>query len=364
MATTCNRCRCERAFLIMLPTTAEKIPAKSLIRLIWATSLMSSVFIFTFLMAMTNDLGEAINRFFEAFLFASLTGFCNLLLITAFPKHSDKADRSVSIKFYFFSYLGAFIIGALTRILYPAVTGLPWESANSPEEWDFIPAIISIIALNSLILILQNLVILQHKKVRSEIENLELKSSVNETANLLLRQQIHPHFLFNSLNTIKALYNEDHKQGEDYLIHLANFLRTAISNQASTTVPVKKELEFCLDYLKMQKIRFDKALDYIVQIDDETIQTKFLPYFSLQPLVENVLKHNDLTEERPIVITIEAREGYIRVSNNLQPRKYKDSSTGHGLSNLSERCRQLGSEDIRIEANTSTFSVSIKLLNQ
>ena len=323
-------------------------------------SLMSSILIFMFLLAVKEGINEALYRFFEALLFLSLTGFFNLWLRNFFPASTDCTDRSGAVKFYLSSYSAAIVIWAVSKIIYPAVTGLPRE-----DEWFiFTPSILAVIALNSLILILQNLVIIQHKKTKSEIENLLLKANASETANLLLRQQIHPHFLFNSLNAIKALYNEDHKQGEAYLIYLAKFLRTSISNQTSTIVPLKSELEFCLDYLKMQKIRFDKALDYVIKIDEKTVETKYLPYFSLQPLVENVLKHNDLTEERPIIITIESVEGYLRVSNNLQPKKYKDHSTGHGLSSLMERYRLLGGNDIRIELDDSNFSVSIELLNR
>jgi sensor histidine kinase YesM len=344
--------------------TLEKIPVKNLVRLNWVSSLMSSILIFTFLLATKEDLHEAINRFFEALLFLTSTGFCNLLLLMAFTKSSEPSKKSISIKFFFCSYLSAIIIWAGTKMLYSVITGLSWKNQEFSDRWNLIPSILAVLALNTLILILQHLVVLQHRKVRDELENLQLKANASETANLLLRQQIHPHFLFNSLNTIKSLYNEDHKQGEAYLIHLANFLRISISNQTSTTVPVKNELEFCLDYLKMQKIRFDTALNYVVNIDDETVQTKFLPYFSLQPLVENVLKHNDLTEDWPIMITIEAIDGYLRVSNNQQPKKYKEPSTGQGLSNLSERYKLLGSDDIRINSDNSTFSVSVKLLSQ
>lgn len=197
-----------------MPGAAEKTPVKCLIRPNWVISLMSSVFIFTFLSAITNDLGKAVNPFFEAFLFTAATSFCNLALLAVFPKYSDAADKLVNVKFYFSSYLGAFVIGTMTMLLYPALTGLQWRNG----EFHFLPATISILTLNSLILTLQKIVILQRKKVRSEIENLQLKSNASETANLLLRQQIHPHFLFNSSSTIKSLYNEDHKQGEDTLL--------------------------------------------------------------------------------------------------------------------------------------------------
>jgi LytS/YehU family sensor histidine kinase len=84
----------------------------------------------------------------------------------------------------------------------------------------------------------------------------------------------------------------------------------------------------------------------------------------LQPLVENVLKHNDLTEERPILITIKESDGYITVSNNVQLRSYKEISTGQGLSNLAERYRLLGEKEIVIHSDNHFFTVGIKTLDK
>jgi len=127
---------------------------------------------------------------------------------------------------------------------------------------------------------------------------------------------------------------------------------------------VNNELAFCLDYLKMQKIRFGAALDYSISISEQTIQSRYLPFFSLQPLVENALKHNDLTEERPIHITIKEEDGYLSVTNNLQLRSYKENSTEQGLSNLAERYRLMGEDTIVISSDNQFFTVRIKILEK
>ncbi|NRF38052.1 sensor histidine kinase [Pedobacter foliorum] len=250
----------------------------------------------------------------------------------------------------------------MVKTLYSVVTGQKWEGEGPNLYQSYALAVLSIWILNTMILVLQNLVILQQRKTQTEIENLQLKANMSETANLLLRQQIHPHFLFNALNTVKSLYKNDFKQGENYLVHLANFLRVSISNQTTTTTLIKNELEFCLDYLKMQSIRFGTAMEYAIDISQEHIEKGYLPFFSLQPLVENALKHNSLTEESPILITIKDENGYLLVSNNLQPRSYKETSTGQGLLNLAERYRLLGEDAIIISADNSFFTVKIKIL--
>ncbi|WP_158275285.1 sensor histidine kinase [Pedobacter sp. HMWF019] len=273
-------------------------------------------------------------------------------------------DLYLKIKFYFCSYLSTVAIWILVKTLYSIVTGFKWEGDGPHIYMAYILGVLAVCIMNTFVLILQNTVILQYKKAQSEIENLQLKANRSETANLLLRQQIHPHFLFNALNTVKSLYKRDFQQGEDYLVHLANFLRVSISNQTTKTTLIKNELEFCLDYLIMQKIRFGTALNYTIDISEQTIQNRYLPFFSLQPLIENALKHNDLTEERPILITIRESDGYLSVSNNLQPKSYKEPSTGQGLSSLAERYHLLGEAEIIITSDQAFFTIKLKTLDQ
>jgi two-component system, LytTR family, sensor kinase len=343
---------------------SNQLPAKSLVKLNWIVSLMCSVVIFTFLLSTTGDMGEAMRCFFQALIFFSLTSFANLFLLNAAASRKKDGAKLLTRKFYALSFTVAIAIGIFTRVFYGAVAGTQSSSEVQQEYWQHAPVILAVITLNSLIIIIQNLIIVQQKRVTSEFENLQLIARASETENLLLRQQIHPHFLFNSLTTIKSLYNIDPKQGERYLVHLANFLRVAISNQTATTALIKDELEFCLDYLKMQETRFGAALTHSISIEQETIDSKYLPYFCLQPLVENVLKHNDLTESRPIKISIQQDGQNLRISNNMQPRRYKEPSTGFGLSNLTERYRLLGSDDIAITSDDRNFTVTIKILDK
>ncbi len=340
------------------------LPLKNLKRLNWMISFMTALLAFIFLSTVTHDIYTLSLRFLQVILFMSAQSFANVFLLRIFINKSQPGLQYSKIKFYVSSYITTIAIWLCVRALYSYQTGIRWEGEGANVMQAYCLAIVAIFVLNTLILTLQNLVILQHNKAQSEIENLQLQANISETANLLLRQQIHPHFLFNALNTIKSLYKQDLQQGEDYLVHLANFLRVSISNHTTKTTLIKNELEFCLDYLKMQKIRFGIALDYSIIIPEEIIENKYLPFFSLQPLVENALKHNDLTEECPILITITEENGYLLVANNIQPRNYKETSTGQGLSNLAERYRLLGAEEIKISSDNFFFTVGIKILDK
>lgn len=319
---------------------------------------MTSLLVFLFVNVAAHNIFFSFTRFCENLVYMLILTFGNLLLRQVFEQ-----GRLHKYVFYLCSYLIAILDFGLIVMLYSWLTGTKWEGANNLSS-SLSLAFISTIIFNSLVLVLQNLFILQRKQVRHEMENLQLKASVNEAANLLLRQQIHPHFLFNALSTIKSLYKEDSQQGEEYLVHLADFLRASISNQQSVKSVIADELAFCHSYVSMQQLRFGTSFTYAVEISAHTIHNSYLPYFSLQPLIENALKHNTHTEQAPIHITIKEADGYIIVRNNIQENLYREHSTGSGLFNLSERYGLLGEGNIGITYGDGYFSVSLKILKK
>ena len=262
---------------------------------------------------------------------------------------------------YLLSYTISPFVYLIIWILFESVV------SDEPHQWrhaSFLAIIfLSSFIMNTVIIVLYDYNFLQHSKMQSEFENLELKAIISETANQVLKQQIHPHFLFNVLNTVKTLYKQDLQQGETYLVHLANFLRASLSNPAARIVRLEDELQLCWDYIEMQRIRFGKALTYQANLPAAIVQQKFVPHFSLQALLENAIKHNDLTEESPLNIQIMEDGAYIKVINNLQPRHFKEPSTGQGLSNLAERYRLLTGDEIHITQSENCFAVRIKLLD-
>jgi len=196
----------------------------------------------------------------------------------------------------------------------------------------------------------------------AELESSRLKTIHAEAANQLLRQQIQPHFLFNALSTLKSLYDLDKESGDEYLIRLSNFLRFNLTTSKADIIPLKEELKHCLDYLEMQKIRLDTALNFTYIISDEALEVGYLPVFALQPLLENAIKHNEITHEFPLNIQIEQKGDRIRVTNNLKLKKMPEESSGTGLFNLIERYQILSGDEVIILNNECEFSVSIKIL--
>lgn len=283
--------------------------------------------------------------------------FINLGMLAFFKKKSNTSSINYKVKFLALSYSLSFMVFLIVTTSYATIQQIPVSLFSIIYKF-----IISILT-NTLILALQNYVILNDEKAKVDIENSQLKAAKTEASNQLLRQQIHPHFLFNALNILKSLYRVDNKSGEEYLIHLSNFLRASVSTNNIKVIPINDELKLCEDYLEMQRIRFGKALTYSISISDEVIKTGFLPSFSIQPLLENAIKHNELTEESPLSIQIRQESNRIVVINNLKLKITNEASTGIGLTNLSERYRILANDDIVISEGNDCFSVSIKILS-
>ena len=230
------------------------------------------------------------------------------------------------------------------------------------HEVNFHFHVILFVAVNAVIIILQDLIVSREKNAVMKLENQELRLKNIEAANQQLKQQIHPHFLFNSLSTLKSLMTANPESAEDYLVRLSEFLRSSLSSHALNTIPLDDELHLCANYLEMQKIRFGEALRFVIDVPGEVQTLYHLPAFSLQMLAENAIKHNIFTLDRPLIITISWENGVINVSNNLQKKDAGTGGTGVGLANLQERYRILSGNDLIIEETTDTFSVRIKAL--
>ncbi len=229
----------------------------------------------------------------------------------------------------------------------------------------FFPQFIHALTINMIILVVCELFLLTLRKQKIETENQLLRQSNLEARNNQLKMQLHPHFLFNSLNTLRLLMKKDVQKAEHYLLQLANVLRFSTSTAHDSLVTLKDELQFCLTYLEMQKTRFQSMLTYTVVNEElKTVEGK-LPVYALLTLVENAIKHNTLSNESPLHISIEYDKATnsITVRNNRQPKAYKERSTKVGLQNLAERYRLLANESISIDPGKDDFAVTLKILS-
>ncbi|SKB60109.1 Histidine kinase [Sphingobacterium nematocida] len=202
----------------------------------------------------------------------------------------------------------------------------------------------------------------EHAKVHHKLERSRLERSREEAINLMMRQQIQPHFLFNALATLKTLIVKDPGMAQNYLVQLSDFLRITIASvKNGELASIDQEIKLCEDYLNMQKIRFGEALHYQVDVSLD-VREKQLPIFSIQPLVDNVLKHNSFTVQNPVRICVDERDGWIVVRNNKNIQYQKVESNGSGLRNLVERYKYLFVQGVEIDESNDFFEVRIRIL--
>jgi two-component system LytT family sensor kinase len=269
------------------------------------------------------------------------------------------SDQVLKFRVYRFllSYLSGFVIFVLIYL-----GTCPLTNFESGILLKYYPVfIVESIIFTTLIMIFHGLVFVQFDRNKTKLENANLKIKSAEAANLLLKQQIHPHFLFNSLHTIKVLYKDDLLLGEEYLVQLADFLRTAISNTKAISASFEEELALFENYLNLQKMRFGDALSWQINIADEESLSIQIPAFFLQPLAENAIKHNYFSKKQPLIISVEQIGNIVIVSNGINKKKYVDTSIGTGLLNISERYQIFSGNELGTEDDGSIFKVSFKL---
>lgn len=193
----------------------------------------------------------------------------------------------------------------------------------------------------------------------SRIENQLLKQENLEARLNLLKQQVNPHFLFNSLSTLRTIAPD--APTKKYVMQLASVYRYLLGSEQEHLTALEKELEFTRSYLYILQERFEHGLRVEIEIP-ETILGLSIPPYSLQILVENAVKHNIVSEDAPLMIRIYLESEMLCVENNVLPRMSVEESTGKGLNNIKERYRLLSSREIEIIDNNTRFIVKLPLL--
>lgn len=176
-----------------------------------------------------------------------------------------------------------------------------------------------------------------------------------------LKSQINPHFLFNSLNALVSLINNDRDLAVQYTKKLSAVYRYVLTQDQQDTVTVRDEAGFIGNYSDILRTRFSQGLEFRFDIRPSDMD-RAVPPMSLQLLVENAVKHNAVSSGQPLVIHISTDGEYLCVSNNINPRLSSSSWTGIGLENLSRKYAILAGRDITVMHDNNTFTVKLPLL--
>ena len=199
-------------------------------------------------------------------------------------------------------------------------------------------------------------------ELRKSVEEKEMLKRESLKAQLnALKTQVNPHFLFNNLNTLSSIIPEDPKLAVDFVQQLSRVYRHILEVQDEQIIPLKDELDVMKAYAFLLKTRFGDNLDITVNVPEEKFSKRIVP-LSLQILMENAIKHNIVSAEKPLKIDVFAENGKLVVSNNLQKKNQLNESTGIGLNNIRNRCKLLCNGKVEVIENGSSFTVSIPLI--
>lgn len=177
-----------------------------------------------------------------------------------------------------------------------------------------------------------------------------------------LKNQVDPHFMFNSLNTLSHFIGEDPKKARLFLENLADMYRYILKSKDVELVRLEEEQRFLQNYTDLLQMRFGKALSLQWTLPAES-EEWFIPPISLQILVENAVKHNELSEKSPLPVHISLENGYIRVENAKSAKPvFAQNSLAVGLKNLDERFRLITGKGIEVVDEGGVFGVELPLV--
>ncbi|MEJ1223688.1 2TM domain-containing protein [Sediminicola sp. 1XM1-17] len=176
-----------------------------------------------------------------------------------------------------------------------------------------------------------------------------------------LKNQLDPHFLFNSLNVLTSLIEEDPAQAQKFTTSLSKVYRYVLEQKNKDLVTVDEELEFAKTYVRLLKMRFEDSIVFNIPERSNSPEAKIIP-LSLQLLLENAVKHNVVTSKRPLTINVFEKNGMLCVSNNLQEKQVVKKSSGVGLHNIRQRYQILTDKKVIINKTASEFSVQLPML--
>lgn len=177
-----------------------------------------------------------------------------------------------------------------------------------------------------------------------------------------LKQQINPHFLFNSLNILDYLVQEQEtERASTFIRKLANIYRYMLRNDEKPLVKIGEELDFTKMYIDLLRERFIEGMVFVIDVDENLYDRSIVPC-SLQLLVENATKHNIVSGESPLTIKIKCDEEFITVSNNLQERTHGQPSTHLGLANIRRQYMDITRREIFVEKTENEFIVKLPII--
>ncbi len=202
--------------------------------------------------------------------------------------------------------------------------------------------------------------LLSWRQTAIDLERLKNKNLVSQYESL--KNQVNPHFLFNTLNAMLSLVHSDQDKAADFIRKFADVYHYVLEHQFDEAVTLNTELKYVKSFLYLNTIRFRQNLHVDIIGEHNVSSDSLIPPLALQMLLENAFKHNEISKENQLIITISIDSKHVCVSHNTNPVVSKEKTSGVGLNNISSRYDFLTGEKIKVEDGDGQFSVRLPIL--
>jgi sensor histidine kinase YesM len=267
------------------------------------------------------------------------------------------------IRFLVFFFIAGNIVAPVAAFIMVYLVGnifhgYSWQQNSNPYKLNIIYA-----SLINLFFHLINAILFFFREYRQQWTEAEELRRISTQAQIqLVKSQINPHFLFNNLNVLSGMVIKDNPEANHFIEEFSKVYRYILNNQEKELVELRSELEFIQPYIFLLQKRFGEALTVAINIPDKYQSYHVVPA-ALQMLIENAIKHNIVSRNKPLHIDIHANGNQtLIVSNNLQLRKTGEPSTRIGLQNIRKRYELISGRSIIVSESEKSFEVTLPLL--
>jgi len=261
------------------------------------------------------------------------------------------------------------ILGSLALIIYSATAYMVVQVImfklmlgslpENPVSWGLRSSYVAILISFIVSLVFVAVAFFQNWK-QSLLEAERFKAEMLSYKYESLQNQINPHFLFNSFNVLSDLVYEDQKKAVDFISQLSQLFRYVLDSRNKELVPVKEELDFIEAYSYLLQTRFEEKLSILLEF--EAMEDEMIVPMTLQLLIENCVKHNEISASQPLRIRIMRKGDYLKVENTLQPKPVGAESKKTGLSNISQQYKYFTDKGILLTETDHSYAVSVPLI--
>lgn len=303
-------------------------------------------------------------EFPESMIYTSSFWFFNRFLLIKLRKRYDAFTES--IRRFTLQVLIIIVTAPLISFTITSLLNIIYAYTNFVDLCDptLVQGMASTYFLTVSVMLLYDTIYFFHKYKEAIMEKEWIQQAHIQSQLDNLRNQINPHFLFNSMNTLMNLIPEEGERARKYLSKLSTFYRYAVSKQEEATVPVDIELDNAKVYVELLQERFGKSL--AIQMPDPVRTTKHTLPLSLQLLIENAIKHNIVSKNKPLHIQVlfSKDNKYLIVKNNIQRKIQPVESTGMGLDNIKKRIAFFTEDLLIVSTHDNYFEVRIPLIER